>query len=78
MSLNHIFLPNLNSKNFDISKRELTEKDLITALKSMPNSKSPGHDGSTKKFYEHLWDDLKFYFINSMKQSKIYGRFPIS
>ena len=40
--------------------------------------KSPGHDGSTKEFYEHFWDDLKFYFINSLKQSKIEGNLSIS
>ena len=32
----------------------------------------------TKEFYEHFWDDLKFYFINSLKQFKIDGHLPIS
>ena len=44
----------------------------------MPNGKSPGHDGLNKKFYEHFWDDLKFYFINFFKQCKIDGCLPIS
>ena len=44
----------------------------------MPNGKSPGHDGLTKKFYEFFWDDLKFCFINSSKQSKIEGNFYFS
>ena len=44
----------------------------------MPNSKSPGHDGLTKECYEHLWDDLKVYFINYLNKSKIDGLFPIS
>ena len=39
----------------------------------MPNGKSPGNDGLTKEFYEDFWEDLKFYFINSLKQSKIDG-----
>ena len=69
--LNSIALPNLTSKSFDIGESEITEKYLVTALKSMPNGKSPGYDGLTKEFYEHFWDDLKFYFINSLKQSKI-------
>ena len=43
----------------------------------MPNCESPGHDGLTKEFYEHLWDDLKF-FSNSLKQSKIDGNLSIS
>ena len=76
--LNSIALPNLTSKSFDICESKITEKDLITALKSMPYGKSPGHDGLTKEFYEHFWDDLKFYFINSLKQSKIEGNLSIS
>ena len=57
--LNSIVLPNLNSESFDICESEITEKDLITAYKSMPIGKSPRHDGLTKEFYEHFWDDLK-------------------
>ena len=44
----------------------------------MPNGKSPGNDGLTKEYYEHIWDNLKFYFINSLKQSKIDGNLSIS
>ena len=39
----------------------------------MPIGKPPGHDGLDKEFYEHFWDDLKFYFINSLKQPKVDG-----
>ena len=44
----------------------------------MPNGKSPRHDGLTKEFYEHFWVDLKFYFVNSLRQSKIDGHLSIS
>ena len=44
----------------------------------MPNDKSPGQDGLTKGFYEHFWDDLKFYFIDSLRQSKSNGHLSIS
>ena len=76
--LDNIGLPNLTSKSFDICESEITEKDLIIALKSMPNGKSPGNDGLTKGFYERFWNDLKFYFINSLKQSKIDSNLSIS
>ena len=68
--LNSIASPNLTSKSFDICESKITEKGLISALESM--------DGLTKEFYEHFWDDLKFYFINSLNQSKIDGNVSIS
>ena len=46
--LNSITLPNLTSESFDICECKITEKYLITALRSMPNGKSSGHDGLTK------------------------------
>ena len=55
--LESIALPNLTSKSFDIYESTIAEKDLISALKSMPNGKYPGHDGLTKELYEHVWDD---------------------
>ena len=76
--LNRIALPNLTSKSFEYVKVKLQKKDLITPLKSMPNDKSPGQDGLTKGFYEHFWDDLKFYFIDSLRQSKSNGHLSIS
>ena len=38
------------------------QKNKLTAFKSMPNGKSPGHDGLTKEFYERFWNDLKVLF----------------
>ena len=33
----------------------------------MPNNKSPGNDGHTKKFYEVFWEDLKTPLIFNFK-----------
>ena len=63
--LNSIVLPNLNSKSPNICQREITEKYLVTAPKSMPNDKSPGHNGLTKKFYEHFWEDIFYEFLET-------------
>ena len=53
--LDSITLPNVTSKSFHKCESKITEKDLITALKSMPNSKFPGHDGLTKHFMNTFW-----------------------
>ena len=60
--LNSIALPNLSSKSFDVSESEITEKDLITALKRMPNGKSTGHDALTKEFLWTLLGRIKILF----------------
>ena len=44
----------------------------------MANHKSPGYDSLAKEFYEQFWDNLKFYFISSLKQSKFDGCLRIS
>ena len=37
----------------------ITEYELLNALKSMPNNKSPGNDDLTKEFYETFWEEIK-------------------
>ena len=49
--LSSMVLQSFNSKDVDICKSEITEKDLIIALKSIPNCKSLGMM-VTKEFYE--------------------------
>ena len=46
--LNSIVLPSLNYREVDICESKITEKNLTTALKSMPHGKFPGHDGLTR------------------------------
>lgn len=46
-------------------------KEVIHALKSFDNKKSPGNDGLTKGFYEAFSIEVKEQFVNSIRQSKI-------
>ena len=48
-------------------RNDLTDKELLNALKGILNNKSPGNDGLTKEFYETFWDELKDSFINLIK-----------
>ena len=47
-----------------MSKRNY-RKTSVTAPKSMSNDKSPGHNGLTKKFYEHFWEDIFYEFLET-------------
>ena len=44
-------------------------KDLLVVLKSIPNNKSPGNDGLTKKFYEVFLEDIKTPLTSTFKSA---------
>ena len=62
--------PVLPKEQQDSCEGEITEKELLKALKSMENDKLPGNDGLSKEFYETFWTDIKTFFISSIKKSK--------
>lgn len=41
--------------------------DIISALRSMPNNKTPSNDTFSKEFWETFWDDLKDGILNPLK-----------
>ena len=62
--------PVLSKEQEESCEGEITEKELLKALKSMENYKSPGNDGLSKEFYETFWTNIKTFFISSIKKSK--------
>ena len=57
--LSQINIPILTEEQFQTCEGPITESELLSALKSMPNNKSPGNDGLTK-FYEHFLGKIKY------------------
>ena len=51
--------PQLSTEQSLECEKDITEKELLEALKSMPNDKSPGNDGLTKEFFETFWSEVK-------------------
>ena len=49
----------------------ITESELLNALTSMDNDKSPGNDGITKEFYIKFWEVIKEPFFASIQQAFI-------
>ena len=56
----------------------ITECELLKALTSMDNDKSPGNDGITKEFYIKFWDVVKEPLCASIQQSFIAGELSTS
>ena len=58
--------PQLSTEQSLECEKDITEKELLETLKSMPNDKSPGNDGLTKEFFETFWSEVKkkhFYLV---------------
>ena len=53
--LNSLNVPTMNENHFLECERSLNESDILAALKSMKNEKSPGNDGISKEFYEEAY-----------------------
>ena len=66
--LRDISLPPLRGNVYD---EEISEQEVILAMKSFSNNKSPGNDGLTEKLYETFWEELKQPFVNSLHQAKV-------
>ena len=64
-----ITLPSVTNDQKVACNNDLTNKKLFDALKVIPN-KSPSNDELTKEFCETFWDELKYFFLNSIKLQK--------
>ena len=70
--------PCLTNEQKDFGEIELGEKELLHALKSMPNNKTPGNGGWSREFYEEFWDELKDLLLKSLYHAKTYKEFCTS
>ena len=60
----------ISDENYIKQEAEITEDNLLVALKSISNTKTPGNDGLSTEIYETFWEDIKDVFTNSLKQVK--------
>ena len=67
--LDNISIPLLSEEKKNSCEGETTEEEILKALKSMKNNKSPGNDGISKEFYQTFWNDLKNVFLPAFKKA---------
>ena len=68
--LNKVSVPKLNYEDARIYEGDLNELELLKALKSVQNNKSPGNDGLTKELYKMFWNEIKNTFMNSIMEAR--------
>ena len=66
-----------NSQKISI-EGELSENEILTALKNMKNNKSPGSDGFTSEFYKFFWQDVKHFILRSLNEGYRKGELSIT
>ena len=64
--LNEVLVPHLSNTQQNKCENEISEKELLDALKNIDSNKTPSNDGLIEKFYKALWQDLKKPFLNAI------------
>ncbi len=76
------FVDNLNLKLSEEEKNscesEMSKEEVLNALKSFKNNKSPGSDGIPKEFYIHFWEILGEAFTDLLNACHDIGELPES
>jgi hypothetical protein len=68
-TLGHLHIPKLSDIEGEECEDILTESELLAALKTTTQNKSPGNDGLPSEFYKVFWKDIKQYLINALNAS---------
>ena len=66
--LDNISPPVMSNDFFSLCENDPSEDELLISLKSMQNDKTPDNDRLTKEFYEIFWNEIKYFFLKSLKQ----------
>lgn len=62
----------------DICGGEITLNECLSALKAMPNEKSPGLDGFKCKFYKFFWKDVSKFLHQAILEAYQCGELSIT
>ena len=68
-SLGELNITKLTVDECNESEGLLTDSEILEALKTTKNNKSPGNDGLPAEFYKLFWNDIKQYLVKSFNQS---------
>ena len=76
--LEKISLPGLNQEEIKIMNNPITNTEIETMIKNLPNNKSPGQDGFTREFYKTFREDLMPIFLKFFQKIAEEGTLPKS
>lgn len=62
-------VPKVTESDKEICDHVITAKECYEALKQMGNSKTPGNDGLTKKFYISFWSEIRKDLVSCLNKN---------
>lgn len=71
-------IPTLNQRERDMCDQDITEAELLAAIKVMKNGSSPGSDGIPVEFYKMFWNQIKSPLLDNFKLSFAKGELSYS
>ena len=74
---NRQYINQLSNENKAYIDEPITPNEIASALKLLPNGKSPGSDGFTTEFYKMFWQQISPYVIDSFQHAYQNGRLSI-
>ena len=70
--------PKLSFESKNKLEGELSEKEILAALKKMKNNKSPGTDGFTSEFFKFFYNDIKAFIKRALNEGFVEGKLSIT
>ena len=71
-------IPQITDETKQLLNAPITVTELSTALKDLPNGKSPGIDGLPSEFYKLFWEDICKYYFDALLHSFVIGKLSIT
>ena len=60
-------IPKLDKHIAESNEGNVSEKEMLYALKNMKNNKTPGSDGFTVEFFKFFWNDIESYMVSAIQ-----------
>lgn len=71
--VNDLNIPQISNEQKEDLEAEITEAEILKAIKSMKNNTAPGLDGLTSSFIKFFWIKLKPLILHSFKDAYLKG-----
>ena len=76
--INNLHVPQLSQEQSEQLEQDLSEQEVLAALKTMRNNSAPGFSGLTTSFLKFFWSKIKEMLVNSLKDAYTNGEMSTS